>query len=202
MMTMTKNRMLVFAAIMLAGIAVATPGVAQKQYGEGVTEHEIKIGNVAPVTGFMKEYGVIARAEGAYFQMINDRGGVNGRKINFVSVDDGSDTARFVEIVHRLVEQDGVLLIFSPFGTEQNLAIRPYMNEKKVPQLFIQSSSAVFDDPSPFSLDHGIFPRLPHRGLGLREVHPAKQAGRENRHPLREYRCRKGVRARIARWPG
>jgi len=155
---MTKNRMLVFAAIMLAGIAVATPGVAQKQYGEGVTEHEIKIGNVAPVTGFMKEYGVIARAEGAYFQMINDRGGVNGRKINFVSVDDGSDTARFVEIVHRLVEQDGVLLIFSPFGTEQNLAIRPYMNEKKVPQLFIQSSSAVFDDPSHFPWTMGFFP--------------------------------------------
>ena len=134
----------------------------------------------------MKDYGAIGRAEAAYFQMINDRGGVNGRKINFVSLDDGSDSARFVDLAHQLVEQQGVLLIFSSFGTENNLAIRPYMNEKKVPQLFIQSSSAVFDDPSHFPWTHGTLRHLPHRGPLLREIYFAEQAGRENRSALRE----------------
>src|ERR1700683_371536 len=158
MMTVTTNRMLVFAAILLAGMSVAIPSVAEKKYGPGGTDHEIKIGNIAPYTGLMQEYGAVARAEAAYFQMIDDRGGVNGRKINFVTVDDGSDSARFVELAHQLVERDGVLLIFSSFGTEPNLAIRPYMNGKKVPQLFIQSSSAVFDDPSHFPWTMGFFP--------------------------------------------
>jgi branched-chain amino acid transport system substrate-binding protein len=165
MMTMTTNRMLVLAAILLAAMAIAIPGVAEKKYGPGVTDREIKIGNIAPYTGFMQEYGAVARAEAAYFQMINDRGGVNGRKINFVSEDDGSDSARFVELGHQLVEQQNVLLIFSSFGTEPNLAIRPYMNDKKVPQLFIQSSSAVFDDPSHFPWTIGFFATYRTEGL-------------------------------------
>ena len=162
---MTTNRMLVLAAILLAAMAIAIPGVAEKKYGPGVTDHEIKIGNIAPYTGFMQEYGAVARAEAAYFQMIDDRGGVNGRKINFVSEDDGSDSVRFVDLAHQLVEQQGVLLIFSSFGTEPNLAIRPYMNEKKVPQLFIQSSSAVFDDPSHFPWTMGFFATYRTEGL-------------------------------------
>jgi branched-chain amino acid transport system substrate-binding protein len=157
--------MLVFAAILLAGMSVAIPSVAEKKYGPGVTDHEIKIGNIAPYTGLMQEYGAVARAEAAYFQMIDDRGGVNGRKINFVSEDDGSDTARFVDQAHQLVEQQGVLLIFSSFGTEQNLAIRQYMNDKKAPQLFIQSSSAVFDDPSHFPWTMGFFATYRTEGL-------------------------------------
>jgi branched-chain amino acid transport system substrate-binding protein len=165
MMTVTNNRMLLIATIFLAGVATALPAVAQKTYGPGVTGQEIKIGNIAPYTGLMKDYGAIGRAEAAYFQMINDRGGVNGRKINFVSLDDGSDSARFVDLAHQLVEQQGVLLIFSPFGTENNLAIRPYMNEKKVPQLFIQSSSAVFDDPSHFPWTMGLFATYRTEGL-------------------------------------
>lgn len=162
---MTTNRMLVLAAILLAPMAIAIPGAAEKRYGPGVTDHEIKIGNIAPYTGFMQEYGAVARAEAAYFQMIDDRGGVNGRKINFVSEDDGSDSVRFVDLTHQLVEQQGVLLIFSSFGTEPNLAIRPYMNEKKVPQLFIQSSSAVFDDPSHFPWTMGFFATYRTEGL-------------------------------------
>jgi branched-chain amino acid transport system substrate-binding protein len=166
MMTVSKSRMLVSAAILVAGIALASPpSPAQKKYDLGATDHEIKIGNVAAYTGLMKEYGAVARAETAYFQMINDRGGVNGRKINFISEDDGSDQAKFVDLTHKLIEQDGVLLIFSSFGTEPNLAIRPYMNQEKVPQLFIQSSSAVFDDPAHFPWTMGFFATYRTEGL-------------------------------------
>jgi branched-chain amino acid transport system substrate-binding protein len=147
----------IFAATLFAIALVATPAVAQKKYDPGATDTEIKIGNISPYTGLYSEYGAVARAEAAYFQMINDRGGINGRKIDFVSVDDGSDTGKSVELAHKLVEQDRVLLIFSSFGSESNEAIRKYMNDKKVPQLFVQASSAVFDDPAHFPWTMGFF---------------------------------------------
>jgi len=142
--------------ILLASVTLV-PAPAQKTYDPGVTDNEIKIGNIMTYTGWAKEYGAVGRAEAAYFQMINDRGGIRGRKINFISVDDGSETAKSLDLARKLVEQDGVLLIFSSVGTESNLAIRAYMNEKKVPQLFIQTSSAVFDDPSHFPWTMGFF---------------------------------------------
>ena len=147
----------IFAATLFAITLVATPAAAQKKYDPGATDTEIKIGNISPYSGLYSEYGAVARAEAAYFQMINDRGGVNGRKINFVSVDDSSDTGKSLELARKLVEQDGVLLIFSSFGSESNEAIRKYMNDKKVPQLFIQASSAVFDDPAHFPWTMGFF---------------------------------------------
>jgi branched-chain amino acid transport system substrate-binding protein len=131
--------------------------VAQKNYDPGATDNEIKIGNITAYTGWAHEYGTVGRAEAAYFQMVNDRGGVNGRKISFISVDNGSDAAKSVALARQLVEQDGVLLIFSSLGTDDNLAIRAYMNEKRVPQLFVESSSAVFDDPSHFPWTMGFF---------------------------------------------
>jgi branched-chain amino acid transport system substrate-binding protein len=143
--------------ILLANAAMATPAAAQKTYDPGATASEIKIGNITTSTGWAKEYGAVGRAEAAYFQMINDHGGVNGRKINFISVDNGSDFGRSLELARKLVEQDGVFLIFSAIGTESNLAIRAYMNDKKIPQLFIQSSSSVFDDPSHFPWTMGFF---------------------------------------------
>jgi len=142
--------------LLLAGF-VPAPAAARKAYDPGVTDNEIKIGNIMTYTGWAKEYGAVGRAEAAYFQMINDRGGISGRKINFISVDDGSDPGKALDLARRLVEQDGVLLIFSAMGTESNLAIRAYMNDKKVPQLFIQSSSAVFDDPAHFPWTMGFF---------------------------------------------
>jgi branched-chain amino acid transport system substrate-binding protein len=145
------------AILLLAGIVVSAPALAQKKYDPGATDNEIKIGNVAPYTGLFKDFGAGARAEAAYFQMINDRGGVNRRKINFISLDSGSDTEKSAELARKLVEQDQVLMIFSSFGNEANLAMRPYLNEKKVPQLFIQSSSAAFDDPSHFPWTMGFF---------------------------------------------
>jgi branched-chain amino acid transport system substrate-binding protein len=126
---------------------------------------QIKIGSINPYTGPAKEYASVARAETAYFQMIDDRGGVNGRKIEFISVDNASDPAKSLPLARKLVEEDGVLLIFSSFGTEANLAIRSYLNDKGVPQLFVQSSSAVFDDPSHFPWTMGFFPTYRTEGL-------------------------------------
>src|ERR1700722_5429199 len=144
------------AVALLAGVML-TPAAAQKTYDPGVTDNEIKIGNIMTYTGWAKEYGAVGRAEAAYFQMINDRGGIRGRKIDFISVDDGSEAGKSLDLARKLVEQDKVLLIFSSVGTESNLAIRPYMNEKKVPQLFIQTSSAAFDDPTHFPWTMGFY---------------------------------------------
>jgi branched-chain amino acid transport system substrate-binding protein len=153
------------SAVTLLASVMLTPAVAQKTYDPGVTDHEIKIGNIMTYTGWAKEYGAVGRAEAVYFQMINDRGGISGRKINFISVDDGSEAGKSADLARKLVEQDGVLLIFSSVGTESNLAIRAYMNEKKVPQLFIQTSSAVFDDPSHFPWTMGFFATYRTEGL-------------------------------------
>ena len=155
----------VFAATVFGIVLFATPAAAQKKYDPGATDTEIKIGNISPYTGMFSEYGAEGRAEAAYFQMINERGGINGRKINFVSVDDGSEANKSVELAHKLVEQDGVLLIFSSFGTESNMAIRKYMNDKKVPQLFLQASSAAFDDPTHFPWTMGFFATYRTEGL-------------------------------------
>jgi branched-chain amino acid transport system substrate-binding protein len=147
----------IFAATVFAIALVAAPASAQKKYGPGARDTEIKIGNITPYTGLFSEYGAEGRAEAAYFQMINDRGGINGRKIKFVSLDDGSHSGKSLELAQKLVEQDGVLLIFSSFGTESNMAIRKYMNDKKVPQLFLQASSTAFDDPAHFPWTMGFF---------------------------------------------
>jgi len=146
-----------FMAIFFVAAVLALQLSAQEKPGTGVTAAEIRIGNIACSTGWAQGYGSITGAESAYFRMINDRGGVNGRKINFISLDDGCDSHNAVEFARRLVEEDGVLLLFSTMGTEANLAIRSYMNEKKVPQLFLQSSSAVFDDPAHFPWTMGFF---------------------------------------------
>jgi branched-chain amino acid transport system substrate-binding protein len=149
----------------LAAVMFAAPAQGQKSYGPGVSDTEIKIGNIAPSSRSTSEYAAVTRAEAAYFQMINDRGGINGRKINFISVDDASDAQKSVDLARKLVEDDKVLLIFSPFGTETNLAIRAYLNAQEVPQLFVQSSSAVFDDPSHFPWTMGFFATYRTEGL-------------------------------------
>jgi branched-chain amino acid transport system substrate-binding protein len=143
--------------LLLSSLTIAPALPAQKAYDPGASDNEIKVGNIAAYTGWGKEYGAVARAEAAYFQMINDRGGINGRKINFISVDNGSDVSSDIDLARQLVEQDGVLLIFSSIGTESNLAIRGYLNGKKIPQLFVESSSAVFDDPSHYPWTMGFF---------------------------------------------
>lgn len=152
------------AAALLASVA-AQPASAQKAYDPGATDDEVKVGNITPYTGWGSEYSAIARAEAAYFQIINDRGGVNGRKINFISMDDASNPVKSPELARKLVEENKVLLIFSSIGTEGNLAIRPYLNQKKVPQLFVQSSSAVFNDPANYPWTMGFFATFHSEGL-------------------------------------
>ena len=134
-------------------------------YDSGATDQEIKIGNIAPYTGAFKEYGAVAKAEAAYFKMINDRGGINGRKINFLTRDSGSDDTTALAPAQELVEREQVLLLFAPFGTEANLAIRAYLNEHKIPQLFVQSSSTVFNDPAHFPWTMGFYETYRVEGL-------------------------------------
>src|ERR1700742_1845193 len=125
---------------MLAGllaVAVASSAHAQKRYDPGVTDTEIKIGNIMPYSGPASAYGVIGRTEAAYFKKINDAGGINGRKINFISYDDAYSPPKTVEQARKLVESDEVLFIFNSLGTPPNSAIQKYMNAKKVPQLFV-----------------------------------------------------------------
>jgi branched-chain amino acid transport system substrate-binding protein len=130
---------------------------AQKHYYLGATVDEIRIGNIATHTGWARAYGAVADAEAAYFRMVNDRGGVGGRRIRFISVDGGSDPSKSVELARQLVEEDRVLLVFSSIGTETNLAIRPYLNAQRIPQLFVESSSSAFNDPSHFRWTMGFF---------------------------------------------
>ncbi len=136
--------------------AQASSPASQKSYDSGATDTEIKIGNIMPYTGVFSEYGAIGKAEAAYFRMVNDRGGLNGRKINFVSVDSGSEWKKAPEQARQLIEHEHVLLLFSNFGYPGNKAIRAYMNEQKVPQLFVASNDSTFDDPAQFPWTMGF----------------------------------------------
>jgi branched-chain amino acid transport system substrate-binding protein len=151
-----KNRM---AGLLCAGFFYAfhAPAIAAEKYDAGASATEIRIGNIAPYTGSAQAYAVVARAEAAYFRMINDRGGINGRRIDFISADDGSDPAQALSLAQHLVEKDQVLALFSTFGTDANLAIRGYANERKIPQLFVETSSAAFDDPTHFPWTMGFY---------------------------------------------
>ena len=117
------------------------------QYGPGASDTEIKIGNTVPYSGPASAYGVIGKSEAAYFAMINDQGGINGRKINFISRDDSYSPPKTVEQVRQLVEQDQVLLTFNILGTPPNTAVQGYLNENKVPQLFVATGADKWNDP-------------------------------------------------------
>ncbi len=144
------------AVFTLFVLALARQASAQEQHDPGATATEIKIGNIMPYTGAFSEYGATGRAEAAYFQMINDQGGINGHPVKFISLDSGSDTAQAVALAHQLVEQDQVLLTAGIWGTPANLAIRAYMNEKQVPQLFVAATDSAFDDPTHFPWTMGF----------------------------------------------
>ena len=137
---------------------LAGPALAQKQYGPGVTDTEIKIGNTNPYSGNASAYGQNGRAEAAYYRMINDQGGVNGRKITFISLDDGYSPPKTVELTRQLVERDQVLAVAAPLGTAPNIAIQKYLNQKKVPQLFVGSGASRWNDPEHFQWTIGFNP--------------------------------------------
>ena len=136
------------AALAFGGPLLAPwPARAAKKYGPGVTDTEIKIGNTGPYSGPASSYGTIPKCIGAYFSMINATGGINGRKINYISYDDAYTPPKTVEMVRKLVEEDNVLLIATPLGTPTNTAVWKYLNQHKVPQLFVGTGAAKWDDP-------------------------------------------------------
>ncbi|HYB56450.1 MAG TPA: ABC transporter substrate-binding protein [Alphaproteobacteria bacterium] len=153
-----KRRGLMIAASAVALALAWAPAQAEKKYGPGVTDTEIKIGNTNPYSGPASAYGAIGKAIAAYFAMINDQGGINGRKINFISLDDGYSPPKTVEQTRRLVEEDKVLLDFQPLGTPCNTAIQPYLNEQKVPQLFVATGATKWNDPKHFPWTMGWQP--------------------------------------------
>ncbi|MGF6307385.1 branched-chain amino acid transport system substrate-binding protein [Bradyrhizobium sp. i1.8.4] len=138
--------------------ATASPSVAQKKYDTGASDTEIKIGNIMPYSGAASAYGVIGKTEEAYFRKINAEGGINGRKITFISYDDGYTPPKTVEQARKLVESDEVLLIFNSLGTPPNSAIQKYMNQKKVPQLFVATGATKWNDPREFPWTMGWQP--------------------------------------------
>jgi len=143
-----------------AALSVAASGnaFAQKKYDTGATDTEIKIGNIMPYSGPASSYGLIGKTEAAYFNMINDQGGVNGRKINFISYDDGYSPPKAVEQVRKLVESDEVLVVFNSLGTPSNTAFQKYLNAKKVPQLFVATGASKWNDPKHFPWTMGWQP--------------------------------------------
>jgi branched-chain amino acid transport system substrate-binding protein len=147
-----------FSTTVIALAATTGSALAQKKYDSGATDTEIKLGNIMPYSGPASAYGVIGKIEDAYFKMINDQGGINGRKINFISYDDGYSPPKAVEQARKLVESDEVLFLFGPLGTPSNTAIEKYLNSKKIPQLFVATGATKFGDYKDFPWTMGWQP--------------------------------------------
>jgi ABC-type branched-subunit amino acid transport system substrate-binding protein len=158
-MPVIANRITIVSAAAFAVLVASGSGaLAQKKYDTGATDTEIRIGNIMPYSGPASAYGVIGKTEAAYFKKINDAGGINGRKINFISYDDSYSPPKTVEQARKLVESDEVLFIFNPLGTPPNSAIHKYMNAKKVPQLFVATGASKWNDPKDFPWTMGWQP--------------------------------------------
>ena len=158
-MKVKRLRLAAFAvASTLAAAFAASPAWAQKKYDPGADDKEIKVGHAGPYSGPASAYGAIGKAIGAYFEKVNAEGGVKGRKIKFITLDDGYNPAKTVEVVRKLVEEDEVLLVFNPLGTPSNSAIHKYMNGKKVPHLFLATGATKWGDPKSFPYTMGWQP--------------------------------------------
>ena len=155
----TTLRVLVALAVLSAASSAA---LAEKKYGPGASDSEIKIGQTMPYSGPASAYGTIGRTEAAYFKMINDQGGINGRKISLISLDDGYSPPRTVEQIRKLVEEEEVLFTFQTLGTPPNSAIHRYMNAKKVPQLFVATGATKWGDPEHYPWTMGWQPPYQH----------------------------------------
>ena len=154
----TSRRGFVGGVSALALASGSTSAFAQKKYDDGVTDTEIKIGNTNPYSGPASSYAAIARTIDAYFKAVNEAGGINGRKIKFISLDDGYSPPKTVEVVRQLVEQEKIFALFQPLGTPCNTAIHKYMNQRKVPQLFVATGASKWGDPKNFPWTMGFQP--------------------------------------------
>ena len=149
------------AAVMAAGLLVATASFAEeRKYDPGASDTEIRIGQTMPYSGPVSALSVIGKVQAAYFRMINDRGGINGRKINLISYDDAASPTKTVEQVRKLVEGDEVLFMFQPLGLASNIAIQKYLNDRKIPQLFVAGRATRFENPTEFPWTMGFAPNL------------------------------------------
>ena len=157
-MPVATSRVAIASAAFIVFAAASSGALAQKKYDTGASDTEIKVGNIMPYSGPASSYGLIGKTEDAYFKMINDQGGINGRKINFISYDDGYSPPKTVEQARKLVESDEVLIVFNPLGTPPNSAIQKYMNSKKVPQLFVATGATKWNDPKEFPWTMGWQP--------------------------------------------
>jgi len=153
-----KLQTLKLLVLSLALTTVGTVALAQKKYDPGATDKEIKVGHLNPYSGPASAYGAIGKAIGAYFDKVNAEGGINGRMVKFISLDDGYNPAKTVEMARKLVEEDEVLLIFQTLGTTSNSAIHKYMNTRKVPQLFVATGATKWGDPKNFPYTMGFQP--------------------------------------------
>ena len=149
-MSKIHSRLALISTALAAVALSATAALAQKKYDPGASDTEIKIGNIMPYSGPASAYGVIGKTMEAYFKKVNAEGGINGRKINFISYDDGYSPPKTVEQARKLVESDEVLAVYAPLGTPPNSAIQKYMNAKKVPQLFVATGATKWNDPKDF----------------------------------------------------
>ena len=163
-MSAIYSRLAIASAAMALLAATSTCALAQKKYDPGASDTEIKIGNIMPYSGPASAYGVIGKTEQAYFNKINAEGGINGRKINFISYDDAYSPPKAVEQARKLVESDEVLLIFNSLGTPSNSAIQKYMNSKKVPQLFVATGATKWNDLKEFPWTMGWQPNYQSEG--------------------------------------
>src|SRR5579859_7628588 len=152
------------AGLSLMACVVASGAWAQKNYGPGVSDTEIKIGQTMPYSGPASAYGTIGKTEVAYFKMLNEQGGVNGRKVNLVSLDDGYSPPKTVEQTRALVEQENVLLTFQGLGTPTQVGVHKYMNAKQVPQLFVATGATFWADPEHFPWTMGWQPNYQTEG--------------------------------------
>jgi branched-chain amino acid transport system substrate-binding protein len=154
----TGRRGFVGGASALALLCGSRAAFAQKKYDNGASDTEIKLGHCGPYSGPASAYGVIGKGIEAYWKSVNDAGGINGRKINFITLDDGYNPAKTVEVVRQLVEQDKVLCLFNTLGTPSNTAIQKYMNQKKVPQLYVATGASKWGRPKEFPWTMGYQP--------------------------------------------
>src|ERR1700756_2469411 len=154
------NRTLVAIAVALTSLGA----ISQRAREQGVTDDEIRIGNVMPYTGPLSAFGAIGKAEAAYFDMINEHGGINGRKVRFISYDDKSDPSNALDLTRGLIERDDVLLMFGSFGTEGNLAVRKFLNEQQIPQVFVAAGDDDGANPSAYHWSIGWQPSFRSEG--------------------------------------
>jgi branched-chain amino acid transport system substrate-binding protein len=161
---MQLNKRILLASVAATLVAVAGPALAQKKYGPGASDTEIKVGNTDPYSGPASAYGTIGKTIEAYFKKVNAEGGINGRKITFISYDDAYSPPKAVEQARKLVESDEVLLLFQTLGTPSNTAIHKYMNSKKVPQLFVATGATKWGDPKNFPWTMGWQPNYQSEG--------------------------------------